>query len=136
VTPQYNWSAALKNALDYLYKEWNGKPAAMVTYGSHGGRKCAEQLQQVLTGLKMSLPTASVCISITRGQQQHGIDFETAQRDLSEHRAAILETAGSLVKALCQSPGHLLQAGNMMQIAAQHQCHLLCMAANQWNAPR
>ena len=70
-------------------------PAAMVTYGSHGGRKCAEQLQQVLTGLKMSLPTASVCIPITRGHQQHGIDFETAQRDFSEHRAAILEMAGN-----------------------------------------
>ena len=122
--------------LNYLYKECNGKLAAVITYGSHGGRKSAEQLQQVLTGLKMCLPTASVCIPITRGHQQHGIDFETAQRDFSEHRAAILEMAENLEKALCQSPGYLMQAGNMMQVAAQHPCHLLCMAANQWNVPR
>jgi NAD(P)H-dependent FMN reductase len=35
VTPQYNWGypAALKNALDHLFKEWNGKPAVIVSYG-------------------------------------------------------------------------------------------------------
>jgi NAD(P)H-dependent FMN reductase len=55
VTPQYNWGypAALKNALDHLYKEWGGKPAMIVTYGGHGGGRCAEQLRQVLEGLRM-----------------------------------------------------------------------------------
>lgn len=55
VTPQYNWGypAALKNALDHLYKEWSGKPALIVTYGSHGGGRCARQLRQVLKGLHM-----------------------------------------------------------------------------------
>ena len=35
VTPEYNhgYSAALKNALDHLYKEWNNKPVAFVSYG-------------------------------------------------------------------------------------------------------
>jgi len=49
ITPQYNWGypAALKNAIDHLYREWNAKPAAIVTYGGHGGGKCAEQLRQV-----------------------------------------------------------------------------------------
>jgi NAD(P)H-dependent FMN reductase len=39
VTPQYNWGypAALKNAIDHLYKEWQDKPAVIVTYGGHGG---------------------------------------------------------------------------------------------------
>jgi NAD(P)H-dependent FMN reductase len=102
VTPQYNWGypAALKNALDYLYVEWNGKPAVIVTYGSHGGRKCAEQLQQVLTGLKMSLPTAALAISITREHQQHGIDFETAQRDFSAYRSETVEMAATLERAV------------------------------------
>ena len=38
VTPEYNHgtSAALKNAIDYLYKEWNDKAAAFVSYGSAG----------------------------------------------------------------------------------------------------
>ena len=49
VTAQYNWGipAVLKNALDFLYKEWTGKPAAIITYGGHGGGKCAGQLVQV-----------------------------------------------------------------------------------------
>lgn len=55
VTPQYNWSipASLKNALDYLFYEWKGKPAGIVTYGSKGGGKAAEHLRGVLTGLRM-----------------------------------------------------------------------------------
>lgn len=55
VTPQYNWGypAALKNALDHLYREWAGKAAMVVTYGFHGGGKCAAQLRQVLEGLHM-----------------------------------------------------------------------------------
>jgi len=55
VTPQYNWGypAALKNALDHLYSEWAGKPAMIVTYGGHGGGRCAAQLRQVLEGLHM-----------------------------------------------------------------------------------
>jgi len=39
VTPEYNHSpsAALKNALDYLYAEWNDKAVAFVSYGIDGG---------------------------------------------------------------------------------------------------
>ncbi|KAB5549482.1 NADPH-dependent FMN reductase-domain-containing protein [Coniochaeta sp. 2T2.1] len=52
VTPQYNWGipAGLKNAIDYLYHEWKGKPAMIVSYGGHGGGKCAEALKVVLGG--------------------------------------------------------------------------------------
>ncbi|KAJ5095931.1 NADPH-dependent FMN reductase [Penicillium alfredii] len=55
VTPQYNWSipASLKNALDYLFHEWKGKPAGIVSYGSRGGGKAAEHLRGVLNGLRM-----------------------------------------------------------------------------------
>jgi NAD(P)H-dependent FMN reductase len=55
VTPQYNWGypAPLKNALDHLFREWVGKPAAIVTYGFHGGGRCAAQLREVLTGFRM-----------------------------------------------------------------------------------
>ncbi|CEP64537.1 flavin-dependent quinone reductase LALA0_S12e01156g [Lachancea lanzarotensis] len=58
VAPQYNWGypAALKNALDYLFNEWRAKPAAVVSYGGHGGIKCSEQLRVVLQGLRM-IPT-------------------------------------------------------------------------------
>lgn len=55
VTPQYNWGypAPLKNAIDHLYKEWNGKPAIIVSYGGRGGDKCSAQLHEVLLGLHM-----------------------------------------------------------------------------------
>lgn len=44
VTPEYNRGipAALKNALDYLYTEWNDKAAAICCYGSSGGLRVAE----------------------------------------------------------------------------------------------
>lgn len=59
VTPQYNWGypAVLKNAIDYLYNEWRGKPAFIVTYGGHGGDRCGVQLRQVLMGINM-VPTS------------------------------------------------------------------------------
>jgi NAD(P)H-dependent FMN reductase len=60
VTPQYNWGypAALKNAIDHLYAEWRDKPIVIVSYGGHGGGKCAAQLKQVCEGLKMKvIPT-------------------------------------------------------------------------------
>lgn len=55
VTPQYNWSmpASIKNALDYLYHEWTGKPAFVVSYGGHGGGKSRAALENVLMSLKM-----------------------------------------------------------------------------------
>jgi NAD(P)H-dependent FMN reductase len=57
VTPEYNhgYPAALKNALDHLYAEWNHKPVTFVTYGgSAGGVRAAEQLVQVTVELKMA----------------------------------------------------------------------------------
>jgi NAD(P)H-dependent FMN reductase len=69
VTPQYNWGypASLKNALDHLFKEWNGKPAAIVSYGFHGGGKAAAQLRQVLEGgLDMRPATAMPAITLVR----------------------------------------------------------------------
>lgn len=58
VTPQYNWGypAVLKNALDYLYTEWNAKPAVVISYAHRGGGKAAAQLRQVIEGgLKMNV---------------------------------------------------------------------------------
>ncbi|KAK2601775.1 hypothetical protein QQS21_004659 [Conoideocrella luteorostrata] len=67
VTPQYNWSipASLKNALDYLFHEWNGKPVVIVTYGGRGGGKAADHLRQILTGLRMRIIPATLQLSLT-----------------------------------------------------------------------
>lgn len=70
VTPQYNWGypAALKNALDHLYHEWHHKPALIVSYGAHGGDKCAAQLRQVLNALSMLVTQHHVELTLTAEQ--------------------------------------------------------------------
>ena len=62
VTPEYNHAlpAALKNALDYLYAEWNNKAAGFVSYGSMGGVRAIEQLRQVMAELQVADVRASV----------------------------------------------------------------------------
>jgi len=56
VTPEYNhgYPAVLKNALDHLFAEWNGKPVGFVGYGGPGGgHRAVEQLRQVVVELEM-----------------------------------------------------------------------------------
>jgi NAD(P)H-dependent FMN reductase len=55
VTPEYNHgtSAALKNAIDYLYKEWTYKPVAFVGYGGMGATRAIESL--VVTSSELSM---------------------------------------------------------------------------------
>ena len=52
---EYNhgYTAVLKNALDYAYREWNKKPVAFVGYGSVGGSRAIEQLRGVVAELQM-----------------------------------------------------------------------------------
>lgn len=56
VTPEYNHStsAVLKNAIDYLYAEWNNKAAAFVSYGSLGGARAIEHLRGVASELQIA----------------------------------------------------------------------------------
>ena len=56
VAPEYNhgYPAVLKNALDYVYQEWNNKPVAFVSYGSALGARSVEQLRQVAIELQMA----------------------------------------------------------------------------------
>jgi NAD(P)H-dependent FMN reductase len=62
VTPEYNYGSppALVNALDYLFHEWNYKPAAFVSYGGiSGGTRSVEMTKRVLTAVKvMPIPEA------------------------------------------------------------------------------
>ncbi|HZW28583.1 MAG TPA: NAD(P)H-dependent oxidoreductase [Trueperaceae bacterium] len=62
VTPEYNHSygAALKNALDYLNREWRDKPAGVLSYGGvSAGTRALVALRPVLAVLGMpTVPTA------------------------------------------------------------------------------
>ncbi|MGW0664373.1 NADPH-dependent FMN reductase [Streptodolium elevatio] len=67
VTPEYNRSIppALKNAIDYLYREWNNKVAGVVSYGSTaGGARAAEQLRLVAGALHMATVRTEVNLSL------------------------------------------------------------------------
>jgi NAD(P)H-dependent FMN reductase len=56
IAPEYNhgYPGVLKNALDYVYQEWNQKPIAFVTYGSAMGARSVEQLREVAVELQMA----------------------------------------------------------------------------------
>lgn len=66
VTPEYNHgtSAALKNAIDYIYAEWNNKAAGFVGYGSAGGARAVEQLRLVMAEVQVATVRAQVMLSL------------------------------------------------------------------------
>jgi NAD(P)H-dependent FMN reductase len=66
VAPEYNHgiSGALKNAIDFVYAEWNNKAAGFVSYGSAGGVRAVEQLRQVMAELQIADVRAQVMLSL------------------------------------------------------------------------
>jgi NAD(P)H-dependent FMN reductase len=66
VTPEYNHSipGALKNALDYVYAEWNHKAAGFVGYGIHGATRAVEHLRLILAELKVATVRPQVALSL------------------------------------------------------------------------
>ena len=77
VTPEYNHSvpAALKNAIDFLFTEWNDKAAGFVSYGLNGGVRAVEHLRLSLAEVKVACVRSQVALSLFS-------DFEFA--DISE----------------------------------------------------
>lgn len=66
VTPEYNHgiSGALKNAIDFIYAEWNNKAAGFVGYGSAGGARAVESLRLVMGELQVADVRAQVSLSL------------------------------------------------------------------------
>ena len=66
VTPEYNHStsAALKNAIDFLFLEWNNKAAGFVSYGSIGGARAVEALRPIMAQLKIADVREQVMLSL------------------------------------------------------------------------
>ena len=87
VTPEYNHapSAALKNAIDYLYAEWNNKAAGFVSYGaSASGGRAVEHLRMVMAELQVADVRGQVLLSLFT-------DFEnfTVFKPASIHESAL-----------------------------------------------
>ena len=66
VTAEYNHGipGALKNAIDFLFREWNNKVAGFVSYGSAGGVRAVEQLRMVMAELKVATVRSQVQLSL------------------------------------------------------------------------
>jgi NAD(P)H-dependent FMN reductase len=66
VTPEYNHgtSGVLKNAIDYLYAEWNNKAVGFVSYGGAGGARAVEHLRLVAGELQLADVRQQVVLSM------------------------------------------------------------------------
>src|SRR5262249_7696674 len=86
VTPEYNHgpSAALKNAIDYLYREWNNKAAGFVGYGGAGGARAVEQLRLNLAEVQVATVRNQVALSLYTDFE----NFATFKPD-PRHEAAV-----------------------------------------------
>ena len=66
VTPEYNHSTSgmLKNAIDYLYREWNNKALGFVSYGGTGGTRAVEHLRLIAGELQLADVRQQVALSL------------------------------------------------------------------------
>lgn len=80
VIPEYNYgyTAPLKNAIDFLFKEWAYKVVGIVSYGGlAGGTRATQMFKQVLTTLKMVPVTESLPIPFFASHIKDGIFVPT-----------------------------------------------------------
>jgi NAD(P)H-dependent FMN reductase len=97
VTPEYNHSTTgvLKNALDWVYQEWNNKPVAFVSYGSVGGARAVEQLRLIAIELQMAPIRSAVHIP---GEHYFPVLF--GQADAQELFASMQKQADVMIPQL------------------------------------
>ncbi len=101
VMPEYNYgfSAALKNAIDYLCLEWAYKPVGLVSYGGvSAGTRGAQMIKQVLTTLKMTPLFEAVSIPFVASFMEDG---KFVPNDVLEQGAeSMLAELGRMEEAL------------------------------------
>lgn len=66
VTAEYNHGvpAALKNAIDFLYAEWNRKPVGFVRYGVDGAVRAVEHLRGVMAQVRAATIGPQVVLTL------------------------------------------------------------------------
>jgi NAD(P)H-dependent FMN reductase len=85
VTPEYNHSTsgALKNAIDFIYKEWNNKAAGFVSYGSAGGARAVEHLRLIMAEMQVATVRAQVMFSLMTDFENFSTFKPAAQHESS-----------------------------------------------------
>src|SRR6185295_5560516 len=86
VTPEYNHgiSGALKNAIDFLFAEWNNKAAGFVSYGGVGGARAVEHLRLILAEVHIATVRAQVTLSMI-----HDFENYTVFKPAASHEKAV-----------------------------------------------
>jgi NAD(P)H-dependent FMN reductase len=91
VCPEYNHgiNAALKNALDFLYHEWQRKAVGFVSYGGvSAGTRAVQQLKQVATALRMIPIVESVNLPFPHAHVNESGEFNPGEA--AEHAATAM----------------------------------------------
>lgn len=103
VFPEYNGSypAALKNAVDYLFHEWQGKPASYVSYGFSGGKHAAKAFEQLAPNVGLTLLPGAVNLTLSP-------DIFAANRSLTDPHTSFASHAQE-VSALAAAFENALQ---------------------------
>nr|WP_298413897.1 NAD(P)H-dependent oxidoreductase [uncultured Halomonas sp.] len=101
VLPEYNYTPppTFINALDYLYNEWNYKPAGFVSYGGiSGGIRSTEAAKHIINAMEMVPIKQQVMIPMVTSHIEDGTFMAT---DIHEKSAkTLLETMARWTKAL------------------------------------
>jgi NAD(P)H-dependent FMN reductase len=85
VTPEYNHgtSGALKNAIDFLFAEWNNKAAGFVSYGGAGGARAVEHLRLNLAEVQMATVRNQVLLSLFTDFENFSVFMPGPQQEKS-----------------------------------------------------
>jgi NAD(P)H-dependent FMN reductase len=88
VTAEYNHGipGALKNAIDYLFREWHHKSAGFVSYGSAGGARAVEQLRLVMAEVRVADVRAQVMLSLAADFESYKTFKRPAEREADVNR--------------------------------------------------
>lgn len=99
VMPMYNGSftAPLKNAIDFLYQEWQDKPVAMFSYteGSSGGVPATDALRPVL--VRIGFRPTERGIAVPGVLELVGPDGFQAPAGLADELAAVLDEIAKML---------------------------------------
>ncbi len=100
VTPEYNHgtSGALKNAIDFLFAEWNNKAAGFVGYGSSGGVRAVESLRLVMGEIMVADVRTQVQLSLFADFENFTVfnPHERHEKTLNEVIDQVIGWAGAL----------------------------------------
>jgi NAD(P)H-dependent FMN reductase len=94
VTPEYNYgtSAVLKNAIDWVYPEWNRKAAAFVSYGSVLGGRAVQQLRETAVELQLAPVRSAVHIPVANlWAHFQGGDVDAGLAELAKPAATMID---------------------------------------------